>query len=348
MTYCIGWKYNNTIFLVADSAQTGNQLPSTEYSSFGELHQQVNEYVVEEALLKIVPISENCVISFAGDVQLAFDIIKHIKEFYATYQHDINEILTSVRKSLWPLPKDKCGKEAYVELIIGIYHNNRPQILKWNTKNPNHVELTEDFCSIGCLTNSYDTKIKNVLNGMTQNNKNEDDLLAGIITTLQVYGMKDLLIKKYAGGNFSGIRITNQGVFWQKDITYVFLNGNNEKNYFKVTWIARNNNAIVLSTKEKRIYAFGNSVNSSVNDDTITNAIYTCFDVARTGNAKYFVFIATNTYNAAIAKQLGKADTNHFFNISRNEENVLDIEIKPSLRNFLFSPEKSPRICFIK
>lgn len=170
MTYCIGWKYNNTIFLVSDSVQTGNQIPSTEYSSFGELHQQVNGYFVEEALLKIVPISENCVISFAGDdVRLAFNIIKHIKKFYTTYQHDINEILSSVRNSFWPLPKDTCGKEAYVELIIGIYHDNRPRLLKWNTKNPNPVECTEDFCSIGCLTNNYDTKIIKMLNAMTQN-----------------------------------------------------------------------------------------------------------------------------------------------------------------------------------
>lgn len=349
MTYCIGWKYNNTIFLVADSVQTGNQIPSTEYSSFGELHQQVNGYVVEEALLKIVPISENCVISFAGDdVGLAFNIIKHIKEFYATCQQDINEILLSVRNSLWPLRKNECGKEAYVELIIGIYHNNRPQLLKWNTKNPNHVEFTEDFCSIGCLTNNYDTKIKNMLNDLTQKKYNEDDLLAGIITTLQIYGMKDKLIEKYVGGNFSGIRITNQGVFWQKDITYIFFNGNNEKNSFKVTWIAKNDIIIVLSTKEKTIYTFLNSVNSSVNNDTIEKVSYNCIDVSYTGSAKYFVFVATNTYNAAIAKQLEEVDTNQFYSINRNEENALDIEIKPSLRNFLFSPAKSPRISFIK
>ena len=38
MTYCIGWKYRDDVFLLADTAVTKSAEPSTSHSSFGQLH----------------------------------------------------------------------------------------------------------------------------------------------------------------------------------------------------------------------------------------------------------------------------------------------------------------------
>lgn len=58
MTYCVGWKHQGAVFLLADAALTKLAEPSTDCSSFGELHGKVRGEHVEEALLKLVPVGK--------------------------------------------------------------------------------------------------------------------------------------------------------------------------------------------------------------------------------------------------------------------------------------------------
>src|SRR5262245_11587115 len=43
MTYCAGWKYADSVFLLGDAAATKRSPPNTPRSSFGELHAQVRD-----------------------------------------------------------------------------------------------------------------------------------------------------------------------------------------------------------------------------------------------------------------------------------------------------------------
>ena len=80
MTYCAGWKYKDTVFLLADSAATKITRPITSHSSFGELHAEVRGEHVEESLLKIVPIGAGTVAAYAGDVQFAANYLSFLRD----------------------------------------------------------------------------------------------------------------------------------------------------------------------------------------------------------------------------------------------------------------------------
>ena len=84
MTYCAGWKYKDSVYLLADTAATKSVPPAHPRSSFGELHAQVRRAHVEESLLKLVPIADGVAFAFAGDVQLATAIGNHLRNSYAT------------------------------------------------------------------------------------------------------------------------------------------------------------------------------------------------------------------------------------------------------------------------
>jgi hypothetical protein len=101
LTFCVGWKYQGYIFLVADSAVTKSTPLTLPKSSFGETHPFTGEYYVEEGLLKLVPISNNFVVAFSGDVLMATEIIKFIKE-HLRNNSDIILLFKSMVKSLGP------------------------------------------------------------------------------------------------------------------------------------------------------------------------------------------------------------------------------------------------------
>jgi hypothetical protein len=82
MTYCAGWKYAGSVFLLGDTFITRPSQPNTLRSSFGELHDEIRGEHVEEALLKLVPIAPGKAVAFAGNVELAHEIISFLKNHY--------------------------------------------------------------------------------------------------------------------------------------------------------------------------------------------------------------------------------------------------------------------------
>src|SRR5262249_6698333 len=101
MTYCAGWKYEDSVFLIADTVATKPSRPSTSHSSFGELHAEVRGEHVEESLLKLVPISPGTTVAFAGDVRLAREVIEFLKDNYKD-TIPIERLFSSVTTSLGP------------------------------------------------------------------------------------------------------------------------------------------------------------------------------------------------------------------------------------------------------
>jgi hypothetical protein len=106
MTCCAGWKHADSIFLLADAAVTKPSRPTSPYSSFAELHAEVRGEHVEESLLKLAPIAPGTAVAFAGNVQLAREVIEFLKSNYRDVM-PIDQLFSSVTASfgLHPVPK---------------------------------------------------------------------------------------------------------------------------------------------------------------------------------------------------------------------------------------------------
>lgn len=157
MTYCAGWKYENTVYLLADTAVTSLSAPITTHSSLGELHDQVRGEFVEESLLKIIPIASGTAVAFAGDVRYAFKIISFLKSNYGN-NNDLRTLIKSLTASFGPFDKTR-----NVELLLATSSaNGETQLLHWDTVRGLDSNAS-DYYSIGSITPYHDAITVNVL-----------------------------------------------------------------------------------------------------------------------------------------------------------------------------------------
>lgn len=79
MSYCIAWKKDNHVFMVAESAiSTIADNIESDVSTFGEIQGLYGQYYVQEGKLKILRVHENFIVGFAGDTSIAEEFCEQI------------------------------------------------------------------------------------------------------------------------------------------------------------------------------------------------------------------------------------------------------------------------------
>ena len=77
MTYCLGWKTDTEVYLIADAALTSGEPVSSQRSSFGELHVDSPNLKIEEAALKVVRLGDAAV-TFAGVAETGYEFARNV------------------------------------------------------------------------------------------------------------------------------------------------------------------------------------------------------------------------------------------------------------------------------
>jgi hypothetical protein len=109
MTYCLGWRYRNSAYLVGDTVFT-NVPRIYRVSTFGEQHSEVSGEHVAELALKITEIAPGVAVAFAGDdVELAIDIVGFIRDNHSNF--DTPEALFNALRINMEL-------KEYVEILL--------------------------------------------------------------------------------------------------------------------------------------------------------------------------------------------------------------------------------------
>ena len=210
MTYCAGWKYRESVYLIADSAITKSDKPSLDYSSFGQLHSDTKDGYVQESLLKLVPISEGIAIAFAGDVQVAFEIISLLKDNVA-YAESAKDLIRFA-DSMGPFDP----KRGVALLIASSTNGGNTELIKWDTAKG--IDKSEaDYYDIGSLTSYHAALTPKVLNLMTSGSLATNRVLPVISSIVQSYGIHDDLIRMNVGGLIFGLSTTQGKICWQED-----------------------------------------------------------------------------------------------------------------------------------
>jgi hypothetical protein len=213
MTYCAGWKYADSVFLLGDAAATKRSPPNTPRSSFGELHAQVRDEHVEESLLKLVPIASGAAVAFAGDVQLASELIAFLKNNYEDTPLDM--LFSSLTASLGPF-----DSKRPVEVILACSRGAEANLVHWDTVRGLRVQ-TSDYCQIGSLTSYHSALTPQVLSILAAGKVPPERLLPMLAAVVQSYGVHDNLIDMNVGGVIFGLRVHAGGLTWQDDTNYV-------------------------------------------------------------------------------------------------------------------------------
>jgi hypothetical protein len=334
MTYCAGWKYKDTVFLLADTAATKSERPNTKHSSFGELHAEVRGKYIEESLLKLVPIGSGTVAAYAGDVQLATQYLDFLRDT-RPFAKDNIELLKSLTVSMGPFAPDR-----EVALLVG---SSAPdgscEILRWSTIE-GLDQSSSDFYAIGSLSSYHAALTPALLSQFVSGKLDSGRMLAIVTAIVQSYGIHDNVIDMNVGGLIFGVQTSLGAVTWQQDTNYVIYNHNNRTFSAPaiVTAIARDNALIVSSslTDDTRVFGHSTSMPSKdLRDEKWRNNVKAALD---SGRSRYWVFISTSgKVITLIDRQDINADS-RYVKLSNLGNGKFDLALSQELMNLLLQP----------
>lgn len=215
MTYCFAWKFNNDIYIVADSLTStkNNEIElEAECSSMGEEYGEYNSYFVAETDTKIY-IKEGFVIAFSGEL----DIYREIKESLNLMIGQLSE--DQIIKYLQEILGD-------AEIILAIMKKDNNKLFSLNKR---ELIIINDFVSIGSGRNIVD--LDNVMKTFSQtfpdfSDENIDDIprkkISAATAYLQLISLGNNFLEYGVGGTVCGVCIYDNKIEWNDDLLYFF------------------------------------------------------------------------------------------------------------------------------
>ena len=331
MTYCAGWKYADSIFLLADTAVTKPSRPTSPYSSFGELHAEVRGEHVEESLLKLVPIAPGTAVAFAGNVQLAREVIEFLKSNYRDVT-PIDQLFSSVTASLGPFESTRA-----VEVIFARSKSAGDSCLvQWDTIRGLNPQKS-DYYQIGSLTSYHAAITLGVLSLLIRGKVPSERLLPIISAVVQSYGVHDNLIDMNIGGIIFGLRVEGGSLFWQDDTNYVLYDPS-FANISYASAFVRDHVLVVNSSLTNEVRAFAHSV--SMPSSQVWRSCWEGYikTHVRSDQYRYWVFLSTLGKVITVARREGFENVSKFVRLVAGQDDKFTISMSSELMSVLQKP----------
>lgn len=215
MTYCVGFKYRDSVYLIADSAVTAEgPRSSSSVSSFGEAPHVDTQRVVDERALKLVTIGQNCMVALAGDLARAFGGVEILRSAYPV-SADIPALLRALTQNIDAASTD------HFEYLIATVGAEGPQLWHWSSKAPNAPTPMDNIAQIGSLATWHPYMTGAIVDILRAGRIPADRLLSITTAIIQSYGLRDRLLDHGVGGVVAGAQIQPSGIRWLPDTNYL-------------------------------------------------------------------------------------------------------------------------------
>lgn len=217
MTYCVGFKHGKSVYLFSDSAVTRFETSATKSeSSFGETFHPTPGLSVSEGALKIIRVSEDCLVAIAGDAKRAIDAALSLRTAFESGS-TVKEALQSLSNSI------ESRKDEEFSMLVARSGTLCPELWKWSSAQGSEATEISSGCvaSIGNLTSWHDSFAKNFLGQLSRSPQPEESVLSMAGAFLQALSSRDILFQGGVGGAFAGAKVGPNGVSWMPDTTYV-------------------------------------------------------------------------------------------------------------------------------
>jgi hypothetical protein len=331
MTFCAGWKYKDTVFLLADTAATKPVKPETTHSSFGELHAEVRGEYVEESLLKLVPIGTHMVAAYAGDVQLATHYLDFLRDSRPTAKSNTG-LLNSLASSMGPFSPDR----AVALILASSAADGSCELLQWSTTEGLN-QSGADYYQIGSLTSYHAALTPALLSQLIAGNLDSARMLAVVTAVVQSYGIHDNLIDMNVGGLIFGLQTCHGAVAWLQDTNYVIYDTTLSTPAF-VTAIARDNALIVSSSQNDDTRVFGHSTSMPRRDLWDETWLRKAKESLDSGRSRYWVFISTSGKVITLIVRGDLDKESRYVKLTRLGNGKFDLAISQELMTLLLQP----------
>ncbi len=330
MTYCIGWKYGGSAYLIADSAATGLTPPRAKRSSFDELHDRVRGEYVQETLLKLVRINHRCAAAFSGDVTTASNVLSVLKQ-RLEYGGSIQGALSSAAASVGPF-----APERPVSLLIAEHGDQGASLKLWRSDQANDAGEV-DIGEIGSLRSYHSNFAKTALSILCQGKIEERRLLPIVSAVVQTYGVHDNLIQQNIGGLIFGLQVCSDGVLWQEDTNY-FLYPDSLDSLTYVSAFARDDVVVVNSSVTNATNCFANSINTEKISEWSSKWRGYIQTHINSNQYRYWVFISSSRKSITIIRLEDVAAPNKYFSLTFQGNGQFDLGMSPVLKGTLLAP----------
>jgi hypothetical protein len=331
MTYCAGWKYADSVFLLADTAVTKRSRPTTLQSSFGEFYAEVRGEHVEESLLKLVPIAPRSAVAFAGDVRLASEIVAFLKNNYNDTA-PIDSLFSSLTTILGPFARDRP-----VELILASSRNGaQPCLAHWDTLHGLSPQRS-DYYQIGSLTSYHAALTPQVLGVLAAGKLVPERLLPMITAVVQSYGVHDNLIDMNVDGVVFGLRVNAGGISWQDDTNYVLYDPL-VANVAYVSAFVRKNVLVVSSSLTNEVRVLAHSASTPSLSDWLG-----CWESyvkkhLSSDQYRYWIFLSILGKVITVLRREALDRKSRYLRFDASEDGKFKIEMSPELISVLTEP----------
>ena len=331
MTYCVGWKNRNDIFIVADSAVTftNDCTDKLLHTSFGEITVKCNNTEISESITKIHGINNKLIIGYAGNIDNALKCIDYIRKLVVLEDDSIDNALYLISKNT-DIIND-------VTLIVGFFDNGIAKLCKVEDSD---IEVIDNLVEIGSIPTSHNfsNKIRWMINKgskkflydgkITLTNR---EILPAIIITAQCYSIKYRLMDYGVGGAFYGASLTKEGFKKNENISYMITNKSPQYNdnelagidysdFITTNWI--DDVLVVSSTVLDRPIALFDNFNFETNKYILESLEYSCNEEMFSIKTEQFVLF--NPFTEMItAIDIKKEIYNNFFKLWSKSENEL-------------------------
>lgn len=318
MTYCIGWKSEKCVFLVADSALTGGAAPSFNVSSFGELHECHRGDMVEEIGFKLMR-TRDVVFAFSGDLQTALRFVKEFNDYHE-YFDDVFECFEHTSSAI-----TQSDSYRIVNIMAAFYQDSKAHLV---TIRPDAVErITEHDQSvhIGSMPGYFKDISRSIVGALKHFKISDEHFLVTVTSIVQSFGIFTQLMQYNVGGFYFGVSISADGSKWMDDTSYLLYPPTLDKFDF-ISGYIRDNAGIVCSPHTNGIRVFGNSANYKDTQVITTQSISEIFQLTKCGKSLYYVFLCTHERKITIVKT-SSPNENKYFKLTTVPDAELNFDI---------------------
>lgn len=266
MTYCIGFKNDKAVFLVADgliSEQKNINVESSfgKYSTTGRLLED-DTTTFTESLQKVRMISEGVLATFSGSVDTALNALEHVKtlinEGSCTPETAFNTALIGVKD---------------IRVLFTYIVNNESKLYSYNLRDNGKIteHLNGEIVGIGSgieYSDLHKQSVALINNLIANSNNNPSELLALVLGGLIKISSKLLPALNYqVGGNFFGGFVDETASHMMKDTLYLFYGFQNGeiKVAYEMSILNSSNMNLVYSTFSENnhgmFFGYANDIN---------------------------------------------------------------------------------------
>jgi hypothetical protein len=278
MTYCFAWKYQDAVFLIADTLVTQNIPADADRAttSLGEPHRQLgpNEFV-QERQLKLRELKKGVVVAFAGNVQLAIAITDFMQDNISRVKRAV-DVFEMVKASFGPFNQSR-GVQI---LLVQGSEDGECAITKWDTDG--NCEDAAHHAYIGSLAPEQADRMANLFRRLVagESPSKEAMLLAGMAFVESLSQHEDL-IAQHVGGVVCGLRVQRAKTIWPGDLIVVHHKDNFSSVAGRVSVHVREQIVYINSTYHGTIGTVLINEHSSVRTE----------DLIRSWNKRWFPFL---------------------------------------------------------